>query len=164
MLILISRWIFLNQENYGMSSRYAVQFQMGIIGIVLTVAAAWKMEGRRQPRIEDTGRALGRKAAKPLKKHSLAVILGLAFTGIILCGNIATTADEVIKAPYRKERYEEKIQAALDYRNYSDEDLENIFEYRKGPEKIRQALEILETNRWNVYSHLAIEGREGGNG
>lgn len=163
-LILISRWIFLNQENYGMSSRYAVQFQMGIIGIVLTVAAAWKMEGRRQPRIEDTGRALGRKAAKPLKKHSLAVILGLAFTGTILCGNIATTADEVIKAPHRKERYEEKIQAALDYRNYSDEDLENIFEYRKGPEKIRQALEILETNRWNVYSHLAIEGREGGNG
>ena len=163
-LILISRWIFLNQENYGMSSRYAVQFQMGIIGIVLTVAAAWKMEGRRQPRIEDTGRALGRKAAKPLKKHSLAVILGLAFTGTILCGNIATTADEVIKAPHRKERYEEKIQAALDYRNYSDEDLENIFEYRKGPEKIRQALEILETNRWNVYSHLAIEGQEGGNG
>lgn len=150
-LILISRWIFLNQENYGMSSRYAVQFQMGIIGIVLTVAIAWEIEGNRRPRSEDTGRALGRKAAKRLKKHSVATILGMAFIGIILCGNMATTADELVKAPYRKERYEEKIQAALDYRNYSDEDLENIFEYRKGPEKIRQALEILETNRWNVY-------------
>ena len=32
-----------------------------------------------------------------------------------------------------------------------DQELEDIFEYRKGPEKIRKALEILETNQWNVY-------------
>lgn len=161
-LILISRWIFLNQENYGMSSRYAVQFQMGIIGIVLTVASAWKMEGSRRSRPGDTGRALGRKAEKRLKKHSMAAVLGVVFIGIILCGNMATTVDELIKAPYRKERYEEKIQAALNYRNYSDEELENIFEYRKGPEKIRRALEILEVNHWNVYGHLDIDGQEGG--
>lgn len=161
-LILISRWIFLNQENYGMSSRYAVQFQMGIIGIVLTIAIAWGMEGHRRPRSEDTGRALGRRAAKRLKKHSIAAVTGVVFIGIILCGNVATTADELIKAPYRKERYEEKVQAALNYKNYSDEDLENIFEYHKGPEKIRQALEILETNRWNVYGRMDIKGREGG--
>ena len=31
-LILLSRWVYLN-ENYGMSSRYALQFQTGILGI-----------------------------------------------------------------------------------------------------------------------------------
>ena len=44
---------FLSQENYGMSSRYAVQFQMGIIGIVLTAAIAWKLEAEN--RDESTG-------------------------------------------------------------------------------------------------------------
>ena len=139
-LILISRWIFLSQENYGMSSRYAVQFQMGIIGIVLTAAIAWKLEGESR-----------RRRGKRGRNHSAAAILALVFTGMMLCGNLATTADELVKAPYRKERYEEKITAALNYQEYSDKELEDIFEYRKGPEKIRKALKILETNQWNVY-------------
>lgn len=139
-LILISRWIFLSQENYGMSSRYAVQFQMGIIGIVLTAAIAWKLESENR-----------RRNHKGTKGHSAAAVLAVFFTGAMLCGNLATTADEIVKAPYRKERYGEKVTAALNYRNCSDQELEDIFEYRKGPEKIRKALEILETNQWNVY-------------
>lgn len=147
-LILISRWIFLSQENYGMSSRYAVQFQMGIVGILLTAALVWKIEGER-------------KAGGSRGKRSAAGILAVAFMGLILAGNLGTTADELAKAPYRKESYEKKVQAAFNYRNVSDEDLEDIFEYRKGPEKIRAALGILEENHLNVYRDLETpEGLE----
>ncbi len=139
-LILISRWIFLDQENYGMSSRYAVQFQMGIIGIVLTAALVWKMEGHR----------LG-------LRRRISSILAAVFCFAIVAGNLVTTADEIQKAPYRKERYEEKIEAALHYEEVSDEDLETTFEYRKGPEKIRAALGILKENHWNVYSRYNEE-------
>ena len=134
-LILISRWIFLDQENYGMSSRYAVQFQMGIIGIVLTAALVWKLEGK-----------------KLRLKRRFSSMLAAAFCCVIVAGNLVTTADEIQKAPYRKDRYEEKVEAALHYEGVSDEDLERIFEYRKGPEKIRAALGILKDNHWNVYS------------
>ena len=40
-LILVSRWSFL-VEDYGMSSRYALQFQVGVVGILLTLALCWK--------------------------------------------------------------------------------------------------------------------------
>ncbi len=38
LLILLSRWSFL-REDYGMSSRYALQFSAGLVGILLTFAA-----------------------------------------------------------------------------------------------------------------------------
>ncbi len=148
-LILISRWIFLEQENYGMSSRYGLQFQMGILGILLTAALVWKLEAVK-------------KAAKPKKGYGAEKIAAAAFCCIILAGNVVTTADELQKAPYRRERYEEKIQAALDYRNISDEDLESIFEYRKGPEKIRAALGILEENHWNVFGRPEEGAKQAG--
>ncbi len=48
-LILLSRWSFL-VEDYGMSSRYALQFQVGVVGILLTLALCWKgmPESRKQ--------------------------------------------------------------------------------------------------------------------
>ena len=104
-------------------------FRWGIIGIVSTAAIAWKLEGESR-----------RRRGKRGRNDSAAAILALVFTGMMLCGNLATTADELVKAPYRKERYEEKITAALNYQEYSDKELEDIFEYRKGPEKIRKGL------------------------
>ena len=40
--VLAARWIFLKDE-YGMSSRYEIQYQMGIVGILLTFALVWSM-------------------------------------------------------------------------------------------------------------------------
>ena len=45
-IVLVSRYIFVN-ENYGMSSRYALQYQAGILGIILTFACAWQMQKGR---------------------------------------------------------------------------------------------------------------------
>ena len=39
-LIFASRYIF-EQDNYALSSRYALQFQVGILGILLTFALTW---------------------------------------------------------------------------------------------------------------------------
>ena len=52
LLILSARWIFL-KDSYGMTSRYALQYQMGIIGILLTFAVVMQ---------------LGRETEKSVKK------------------------------------------------------------------------------------------------
>ncbi len=59
LLILSARWIFLN-DSYGMSSRYELQYQMGILGILLTFALAARAKRRSEgvrPVSSLTGRA-----------------------------------------------------------------------------------------------------------
>ena len=38
LMVLVSRYIFMPNDKYGMSSRYALQYQIGVIGIFLTFA------------------------------------------------------------------------------------------------------------------------------
>ena len=40
LMVLVSRYIFMPNDKYGMSSRYALQYQIGVIGIFLTFALA----------------------------------------------------------------------------------------------------------------------------
>ncbi|MBS6643420.1 MAG: hypothetical protein KH366_07550 [Clostridiaceae bacterium] len=131
LLILVSRWIFLKDE-YGMSSRYALQYQVGILGIILTIALLWK---------KINGNAV--KAA--------AALCCLIF----LAGNICTTYKEMKKAPYREEYGERIGAAAMQFETLSDEELKGIFDYRKSREdsgrKVRSALEILKEQKWNVF-------------
>ena len=46
-IIFISRYIF-ESETYALSSRYALQFQVGILGLVLTFALAWNEGGGKR--------------------------------------------------------------------------------------------------------------------
>lgn len=131
-IVLISRFIFLD-ENYGMSSRYALQYQAGILGIVLTVGLLWGQ--------------LRRMAGK---------VLAGAFCVILLAGHGYTNYVECKMAPHR-EYYVEQIAAlALHFEEVSDDVLRENFDYRKSrPDsgaKIRQALTILKDNGWNVFS------------
>ncbi|MDO4294764.1 MAG: hypothetical protein Q4D90_01225 [bacterium] len=130
-LILLSRWIFMNVD-YGMSSRYALQFQVGIFGILLTFACLKERVRKTVPR---------------------RVLFGVAvcITAVFLAGNSYTGWKEWEKAPYRKNNLIEKREAALRYEEWSDEELETIFQYKKGPEQIRRALGILKENHWNVF-------------
>lgn len=131
-IVLISRFIFLD-ENYGMSSRYALQYQVGILGIVLTTGILWN---RIKP------------AASRVMAGALCVIL--------LAGHGYTNYVEIKKAPYREEYVERIAGIALRFEEVSDDELRANFEYRKGlPDsgaKIRQALTILKDNGWNVFS------------
>lgn len=139
-LILLSRWIFL-KENYGLSSRYALQFQMGILGILLTLALVLKkQQGSR------------RRAVK---------WLAVSVSCLFVIGNTYTTWIEIEKAPFRKSIYEQRASLALDFENCTDLELKDGdgqrpgFEYRTSREdsgaKVRSALRILKENGYSVF-------------
>lgn len=139
-LILLARWIFL-LENYGLSSRYALQFQTGILGIVLTFALLLKKEK---------------------KNRSLTVrIAAAAVCALFLLGNSYTTYVEVKKAPNRKDIFERRADMALNFEEFTDDQLRNGdqlwpgFEYRisrpDSGEKVRSALTILKENGYSVF-------------
>lgn len=134
-LILLSRWNFL-VEDYGMSSRYALQFQVGVVGILLTLALCWKK---------------CQKAGSQVIWRGVAVLV----TAIFLLGNIATTRKELQTAPYRKELCVKRAEIALDFENKTDDELRAEFEFRTSWDQsgamVRNALTILKENHWNVF-------------
>lgn len=133
-LIVLSRWIFL-QENYGLSSRYALQYQAGILGILLTFALVL-----------------------PVRKKKAVPFLRFAAAGacaLFLAGNCYTTYIEIKKAPYRLENFEKRAAMARDFEQYTDDELRANFEYRPGRKdsgaKVRSALKILKENGYSVF-------------
>lgn len=135
-IILISRYIF-EKESYALSSRYALQFQVGILGVVLTFALVWHIQEGNQK-----------------LRRGLALFFCLAF----LMGNSYTTYREIRKAPDREASFEKKAALALEIPNMSAEELKvreqelaDTFEYRKGVDKIQKAFLILEQNKLNVF-------------
>lgn len=131
LLVMASRWVFL-KEDYGMSSRYALQFQAGMLGVLLTYGLAW-------------GKTRGR---------FLRVFMA-GITVVLLAGNLYTTAGEVKKAPLRRELCEKRAQLALDFENRTDDELRAGFEYHmnrpEGGRQVREALEILKEGQWNIF-------------
>lgn len=134
LLILYSRWGFMI-EDYGMSSRYALQFQFVTIGIILTTALAWKQ----------------------VYKKLIGVVAGLCCLAI-LTGSCMTTYRELGMAPAREEYGERIAMVALQFEEVNDDTLRKTFDYRKSREdsgaKVRQALEILHKQRWNIFRQI----------
>lgn len=130
-IVLISRFIFLD-ENYGMSSRYALQYQAGILGIVLTIGLLWGQ--------------IRTAAGKALAG---------AFCVILLAGHGYTNYVECTMAPHREASFERMAVIALQFEEVSDDVLRESFAYRPSrPDsgaKVRQALTVLKDNGWNVF-------------
>ncbi len=164
-IVFLSRYLFLN-ETYAWQSRYSLQYQSGILGILLIFGLLWK-EGR-----EAVGRSAGKEmlrqnaereqskaaAKKPLRgqpgrrmPRRPAAVLALLLSLIFLCGSLWTCAEEIKKAPAREAHYEAMAAAAQQLNQYSDEELESLFEYHHGGDRIRAAFGILEQQHWNVY-------------
>lgn len=132
-IVLVSRYIFV-KENYGMSSRYALQYQAGLLGIVLTFALVWRCSDKLK-----------------LLRQTAAVMICL----VLLAGHGYTNYVEWNMAPHR-ENYGRAIEAiAVQFENVSDEVLRQTFDYRPSRadsgEKVRSALTILKENGWNVF-------------
>lgn len=133
-IVLLSRYIFL-KDHYGMSSRYALQYQTGIFGILLTFALLWKI-------------------LKIQKKRICCAVIG-AFCAVLLAGHGYTDYAELKKAPYR-ELYGRNIEAiAVQFESVSDDVLRETFDYRKSQpdsgQKVREALTILKKQKWNMF-------------
>lgn len=122
-IVFMTRWIF-KSDDYMMSSRYALQFQSGILGIILTFAMGDK-----------------RYLIKPVS---------VTFIMMILIGHLCTSGREIRIAKYRKENFENMRSVAMNYQNETDETLKKVLQYHD-PEKTRNALRILEENGWNVF-------------
>lgn len=147
-LVLAARWIFENSD-YGMSSRYALQYQVGVLGMLLTFALAGKWEkDRKKGQANEKLETQGRRRRQGIRICWLAA---LGISGVLFLGNLCTTWREVKTAPYRKAYAREVEKMALHYQDVPDDELESRFQYRHGPERIRRALGILEEQGWNVY-------------
>ena len=146
MLVLAARWIFLKDE-YGMSSRYEIQYQMGIVGILLTFALVWS---RCREKAQET-EADKAKTRVPEKRavRTLLNICMLAFTMLTVFGNAWTTRAEIRTAPYRKAYLQVSRELGLNYRTASDEDLETYL--HNDPDAVRDAMRILEENHLNIF-------------
>lgn len=97
MIILYSRFGF-KSIYYGASSRYMLQYRIGIIGIILTIAILF----------------ISKKLGK------LERFLYLFFVFFVLFGNFYTTLNEFKKAQYRKAYLEKAKEIGLNYKNENE--------------------------------------------
>ena len=142
LLILVSRTRFLD-DHYGMSSRYAIQYEMGIIGILLTFA--FLLAGRRTER----GKSRKRKPEPRPARMTLLRLFCAAACLLILAGSLYTTVQEYQFGHYRKEFLEKSREVALNYRSAPDAEIKEYLQ--KDAAHSRQAMEILEENHLNVF-------------
>lgn len=136
-IVMLGRYIFLD-PTYAWASRYALQYQEGVLGIVLIGALLLRAEHSRKT------------AERPVWKgilYTMVILSSLLFVG----GNCYTNWQEIRKAPYREENYEAMAQAALHWRELDDEALAKRFEYKNGADRIRESFQILEDNHLNVF-------------
>lgn len=124
LLIFQARWIF-NNTNYGMSSRYQLQYQLGVIGVVLVIGLYHKYINR---------------------KSVLTIVIVL----VIVLSNVAASLNEWRISPWRKDYSQKLISMAYNIEMVTDEDLEREFQYGNA-DKIREAFQILKDNRLNIF-------------
>nr|WP_314999335.1 hypothetical protein [uncultured Oribacterium sp.] len=140
-LVFLTRYMFL-KEGYAFQSRYALQYQSALLGAFLLLFL-WKNENRassgQKSRIEQKKQT---KQASRIEQGRLAFCL--LISGIFLLGTLWTDSSEWGKSMYRREHYERMWSYSHDLSAYSDEELEDVFEYRHGGERIRKAFAIWE--------------------
>ena len=136
-LILVARWIFLN-ENYGMSSRYGIQFSIGIFGMIAVMALFKTPKSNYRER----------KLAKVRNAGRAVVYFGLA---LICAGTIVTGLNEANKAKYRRENFEHMAEVVRTYETVAPEELAATLEWHKDNETLQSALFIIKENRLNVF-------------
>ena len=128
-LVFLTRYMFL-KESYAFQSRYALQYQSALLGAFLLLFL-WENENRA---------SLGQKVRAAQGRLAFCLLI----SGIFLLGTLWTDSSEWGKAMYRREHYERMWSYSHDLSAYSDEELEDVFEYRHGGERIRKAFAIWE--------------------
>lgn len=152
-LVFLTRYMFL-KESYAFQSRYALQYQSALLGAFLLLFL-WKNEKRfssgQKARIDrKTGveqkTGIGEQIRIEQRQRTAQGRLAfcLLISGIFLLGTLWTDHSEWGKAMYRREHYERMWIYSHNLSAYSDEELESVFEYRHGGERIRKAFAIWE--------------------
>ena len=129
LLVFLARYKFVNTD-YGMSSRYGIQYMFLSIAIIYLSFLF---------------------IDKYCKKIFYNIFLVLIVFFIIIC-HIITIKNEYDKMYLRKEYYEKVKNSVVNMDKIDDDELMNIFEYKRSSEHIRNAYKILKENHLNIYS------------
>jgi len=170
-LVFLSRYIFLRPE-YAVQSRYALQYQSALLGALLLLylktarEQGTRVEKRNRDReIED--RKKGEKVKKDENAESVKLagdvdkkaeprrallrIISIGITLLFLVGTLHTAKTELLKAPYRRLHYETMLHSVNRIEEMDEEELERLYEYRHGKERILKAFSILKERKLNCF-------------
>ena len=170
-LVFLSRYIFLRPE-YAVQSRYALQYQSALLGALLLLylntggqEAGVEKKRNRDREIED--RKKGEKVKKDENAESVKLagdvdkkaeprrallrIISIGITLLFLGGTLHTAKTELLKAPYRRLHYETMLHSVNRIEEMDEEELERLYEYRHGKERILQAFSILKERKLNCF-------------
>ena len=176
-LVFLSRYIFLT-ETYAWQSRYGLQYLPGTVGVLLIYGTAFSYfrqqyrsacAERSEDRASRTADAVhisgevsptncGRAQKVQMSSRqglALGALLGMCLSLVVLlsftAGSCYTDKHEIDAMPFRQMYFASMVDAARDYENLSDDELNLIFEYHHGPNRVRHAMDILKENQWNVF-------------
>ena len=169
-LVFLSRYIFLRPE-YAVQSRYALQYQSALLGALLLLylktvrgQEAGVEKGREKAKLEgntEKKRGVERKPEDREKdekagekggaKRALPRIISVGITLLFLGGTLYTAKTELLKAPYRKLHYETMLRSVNRIEEMDEEELERLYEYRHGKERILKAFSILKERKLNCF-------------
>ena len=170
-LVFLSRYIFLRPE-YAVQSRYALQYQSALLGALLLLYL--KTVRRQEVRVEKRNRDReieDRKKGEKVKKdenaesvklagdvdkkaeprRALLRIISIGITLLFLGGTLHTAKTELLKAPYRRLHYETMLHSVNRIEEMDEEELERLYEYRHGKERILKAFSILKERKLNCF-------------
>lgn len=170
-LVFLSRYIFLRPE-YAVQSRYALQYQSALLGALLLLYL--KTAGGQEVRVEKRNRDReieDRKKGEKVKKdenaesvklagdvdkkaeprRALLRIISVGITLLFLVGTLHTAKTELLKAPYRRLHYETMLHSVNRIEEMDEEELERLYEYRHGKERILKAFSILKERKLNCF-------------
>ena len=82
----------------------------------------------------------------------MSLFFALAIPVLFIAGTLVTNRVEINNMPYRKIYFESIREAALKADDYTDDELNAIFEYNHGANKVRHAISVLQDNKLNVFS------------
>ena len=149
-LVFLSRYIFLRPE-YAVQSRYALQYQSALLGALLLLYLKNTVESgetERKPENREKDEKVGEKAGP---KRVLLRIITIGITLLFLGGTLHTAKTELLKAPYRRLHYETMLRSVSRIEEMDEEELERLYEYRHGKERILQAFSILKARKLNCF-------------
>jgi len=141
LLVFCSRYLYL-VEIYAWQSRYSLQYLPGsfgiliIYGIVIRNFLIEKSNGRKR---QKNGCFIG------------SFLIPVIITCIFMAGSFITTKGELQNAPYRKIYFSSMKDTAFHLEDYTDDELNGIFEYNHGAGKVRSAFKVLKENGLNIY-------------
>ncbi|WP_036607802.1 hypothetical protein [Oribacterium sp. P6A1] len=140
LLVFCSRYLYL-VETYAWQSRYSLQYLPGTFGILIIYGIVIRRfcEERKSRKIKST-------------VSVISFGISLAVICIFMAGSFVSTKRELQNAPYRKTYFQSMMDTALHIEDYTDDELNRIFEYNHGAGKVRGAFSILKENGLNIYS------------